>query len=916
METRKSDVIKNILDSSYREIEKFRSTPKLKSGAYIIGRLLYLTKKQKNKKHLSKKDAANLVAKELENDWIGKNVYPKNWRQISANVELLYNTFTKHCKVYARRLDRIPPDGWNEEASEFNRKMQKNAFDIRTTKKDFQKRCEKEHDITMLKSDEDFYQDNCFGSYTATCSHTVDKKWSASHDRKLNRQKSEEKKRKLAETEVSEAASNKKRQYEELLQDSTPEKHEEEYFPDISGVESVQRSTITTRFSKNILSTDDKTFPTVDIRAGHRSLNENVMRCLVKCLSDYKVSSNDLIGIVKDVGNIIFQQKWEEPPTKDSDAEHDHEPEDSSRSHVLPSRSTINNWLEDASYMNLKYVADTLMNKEDSVITIGTDDTTKAAGHKVFNVKADHITVSGPNMNRKILTTGYSETTSHSGEENAKIYEQKLKYLAILGDTTVDDIKSQIDFWMCDRAGDCKTMLEHLDIEEEKIIKCTAHVILGIDAAADNVFKKTEQKIGVQKLLKTTAGQFAFSSPKSSIHTLGQIAIAKLLSPSHAAQTISLYPQFIEYMKMNSITDTGFKGFSSNRFGRIADISRTFNGMREDIMMFFDEYINVNSNKLVLAVATYIESDWFLLCSKIYEELGNDIIFPLIEILGIDKAKKTKRNDRNWNGLKFFFQMKIEELKEKRKKLNNKVNEEDLLYNEVLGEVIETVQRQLSEMSFFTDENPGMSSEKLKYAPITNLGCESEFAKLDNRLKITGGTTPLDVLSRKNIISTNALLGDSNFTQLSTDEKKKEWKWGRNSEEVKKVKLLQKEFMNTLKINKMLALEKKKQLKRKNDTKCLNLLEKCKIHGGPVTPNNMNILDELNENQLISEIGYLRCTIAPDIKQKRRVKDESSGKYKMIKFPLDQLKQNIKNAVHPVDEIGDTKKLILEALKK
>lgn len=59
-------------------------------------------------------------------------------------------------------------------------------------------------------------------------------------------------------------------------------------------------------------------------------------------------------------------------------------------------------------------------------------------------------------------------------------------------------------------------------------------------------------------------------------------------------------------------------------------------------------------------------------------------------------------------------------------------NEEELLYSAVLDEVIETVERQLAEMPFFTDEDHEVPMEKMKYAPITNLGSEGEFAKLDN----------------------------------------------------------------------------------------------------------------------------------------------------------------------------------------
>ena len=62
------------------------------------------------------------------------------------------------------------------------------------------------------------------------------------------------------------------------------------------------------------------------------------------------------------------------------------------------------------------------------------------------------------------------------------------------------------------------------------------------------------------------------------------------------------------------------------------------------------------------------------------------------------------------------------------------------------------------------------------------------------------------------------------------------------------------------------------------------------------------------------EIGFLRYTIAPDIKQKSRIRVE--GRYKMEKFTEAQLIQNIRNAVHPTDESGIMKELILQALRK
>ena len=78
--------------------------------------------------------------------------------------------------------------------------------------------------------------------------------------------------------------------------------------------------------------------------------------------------------------------------------------------YVYPSRRTISRYLEDASYMNFLMAAEELVNKSDNVVTVGLDDTTKAAGHKlhVYDVKADQITISGPDVPLKTMTTGYT----------------------------------------------------------------------------------------------------------------------------------------------------------------------------------------------------------------------------------------------------------------------------------------------------------------------------------------------------------------------------------------------------------------------------------------------------------------------------------------------------------------------------
>ena len=47
---------------------------------------------------------------------------------------------------------------------------------------------------------------------------------------------------------------------------------------------------------------------------------------------------------------------------------------------VFPSRRSLNRYLQDASYLNLRMVAEIMLSKNDNVVTVGIDDTVKAAG--------------------------------------------------------------------------------------------------------------------------------------------------------------------------------------------------------------------------------------------------------------------------------------------------------------------------------------------------------------------------------------------------------------------------------------------------------------------------------------------------------------------------------------------------------
>ena len=118
----------------------------------------------------------------------------------------------------------------------------------------------------------------------------------------------------------------------------------------------------------------------------------------------------------------------------------------------------------------------------------------------------------------------------------------------------------------------------------------------------------------------------------------------------------------------------------------------------------------------------------------------------------------------------------------------------------------------------------------------------------------------------------------------------------RISEETEIVWKMEKDFLATIKQSRILTLRKKELLIRKKCKKTMHILTKCKKHDGPISVDDINLLDTLDEKSLQLEISYLRATIAPIIRQQPRVK-LPDGKFKFLKYSISELKTSIWNAI-------------------
>ena len=687
------------------------------TGVKVIGRIRYLIVNT----HLTINATFNQVAIELDKIWIfGLNIYSITRKSITDRLDQVYNGVPSsrgsEAKIGFKKLLKWPNSRrnskWHEKVKEMSEMLQ-TGFDIKTNDASRIKILEGFNLVKMKQDEIKLYEDNC-KKKTCSCAwdivikcqecprqmystQIVDKQWNNWRTRKLRDLESLENQRE--KQEAFEELDFDNEHIADIIEDIDEVDHSpgDIYTPSKSSHD-FDKVRTGLRSSKIIpLSEQSTKFPKVPLRSSKTEINPKVMRAIIHCQASYKISDRDLEGVIVDIANMVFDQSWvkcdqgtfhEELNSDTSDSEDDAEPykrkleacketgmpfeSPKKRRRVknnlncsFPSRATRRMWLRQGAILNLRHLGRSIaMKSQETVITWGFDDTTKAGGNKVFDIKASNITLDGDGMDRQTFTTGFTPNISHSGQDQGKTMKYSLQTLAILireemGDPefNYDDLIEHIDFFMCDRSSDGNIVLDELGIEDDQRLKCSAHVILSIDEALDSVLRDVESSIGRDKLIGSNVGG-AFQT-SSSIITLGLIAFAKALSPSHAALSYSLYMQYKNWRSEKGLEiKDSFKGFRSNRIGRIAFLASLYLEHKIDLLIFFEETVDENSNKLVLALSDYLSSEWFSTGCEIYKSIGYLIINPLCDILGIDDFGKTKRDDRNWQCVKDFFEKK------------------------------------------------------------------------------------------------------------------------------------------------------------------------------------------------------------------------------------------------------------------
>ena len=541
--------------TSVTPVPEFVPCGQLKTVGYVLGRV----EAEMNKG--TKAKAYTTVAGEILQDWEKMGVWPKSRTVVKVAIEKVHSDH-KDIHKWKTTLSKKPSDFEKRVAAHAKALIQ--GFDIKTTDPARINSIQVRLALKAKPEDDMFYKDNCHGP----------------RDIFHRMQPDPQQEKRLA------------RRHEEAHRSSKATAQQDDGSGDIAIEEDDRQSDCDSdseggsdyEFDGTDTQVNEpRSFPKMPVRSGRNTLNETIMRAFVSCLSDTKVSMEDLRKIFVTMGNVVFDQDWDldsglsgvakQPPSAPG-VKQVRVKED--LSNVFPSARACDRWLKASGMLNLQYLACLLRDKsEEAVVTCGTDDGTKAAGNKMYDVKNTHFTIKAEGEARSTYSTGYLENCSHSSEDAARSMDTTFTILGVLSGVSKEEAKESIDFWQGDRAKEVTPSLHKIGVGDTQITKCNAHIILAFDDAMIKIFCQREGEIGINNLYCVPSAKFKQRGGRTCIFVLGQIALLKCLSPSHAKESISLYVQFCKYLLLKEMKNE-FKGFCKNRFGRVGKTAKLF----------------------------------------------------------------------------------------------------------------------------------------------------------------------------------------------------------------------------------------------------------------------------------------------------------------------------------------------------
>ena len=143
-----TDTTITLLKTDYSKVPCYEQKNKVQPGVYVTGRMIFVCRTvQKDSKQIFRTEASKIIAREMINNWISKNIYhiyPKTERAVAKRIKDSYDemsAISKHLRTVTNKKWTLEPE-WKEKVSQFNKSMNDNAYNIRAKNLDLQKSLE------------------------------------------------------------------------------------------------------------------------------------------------------------------------------------------------------------------------------------------------------------------------------------------------------------------------------------------------------------------------------------------------------------------------------------------------------------------------------------------------------------------------------------------------------------------------------------------------------------------------------------------------------------------------------------------------------------------------------------------------------------------------------------------------------
>ena len=475
---RSGDVLVRIGEGTDHEIVLKKTDPLDMSGAqllpdmrHVLSRYFTIAQEVPVRQQQRDKTIRQALASELWYDWIYLNLPPVNVKNIDIKLEKLVKSVT------SLRDNPVAKRGatWIQKMKQLNLDIN-NGWDIRSYHATSISILEEQYEVLIGEEEEKLYQDNCV-PVDGKCPRKMvvggtDQVWLKEAQERIDKleesekfaERKEDRKKKVAEKlkKIREdaAASVVSEVNPEVIDNNEVEMFkkprsvlESKVVPSMRGVTRPTKSSSASTSLTEETSSDSSSFPTRVCRTGLKNVDPSIVEVMVVMESKYKVEQRQVAPLLAYIMNTLAGQHWEAPieesemPGTDTENINTRRGRKPTRdlTYVLPSRKSLRSKLQDASLLSFRYVAEAVQAAQvaGGTVTLGVDDTIKASGFHVHDVKTGRVTIvesrehvdgDDTEKSRTTFSTGFLPNISHTGKHSAMSVKTWMSQMAVLCD--------------------------------------------------------------------------------------------------------------------------------------------------------------------------------------------------------------------------------------------------------------------------------------------------------------------------------------------------------------------------------------------------------------------------------------------------------------------------------------------------